>query len=75
MSAGGFCLRGAEALGDAQEFEGAPLHGCRGGDEGKRGQSGVGWLDAVERDGGEVLEQGLEAVRWVVVAGPVGVGV
>ncbi len=38
----------------------------------KRGQSGVGWLDAVERDGGEVLEQGLEAVRWVVVAGPVG---
>jgi hypothetical protein len=56
------------SVGDAEEFEGAPLQRGGRGDHGER-RHVVGGLDVVGADGGQVGEQAGEAVHWAVVLG------
>ena len=56
------------AVGDAKQFEGAPLQRGGRGDHGERGHVVVG-LDVVGADGGQVGEQAGETVYRVVVLG------
>lgn len=61
-----------EAVGNAEELEGAALAGPRGrGDQGEPWQA-LGRLDAVGGDGGQVGEQGGEAVHRLAIGGVFG---
>src|SRR5271166_3907640 len=63
-----YCLRVTEAVRDAEEFEGSPLQRGEGG-EFDEWRHVVGGLDVVDADGGQILEQGGEAMHRVVVFG------
>jgi hypothetical protein len=54
---------------DAEQVEGLPLQRGGGGNEPEAGLGGVGGLDGVEADGGQVGEQAAETVYWQVGQG------
>src|SRR5207237_10786 len=60
-----------EAAGDAEQLEGAALDGRGRGDDSEPWQA-LGGLDAVGGDGGQVVEQGGEAVHRPAVGGDLG---